>query len=1253
LKKLVWLSLLISSIIFAQEKKYQSLLWEISGNGLQKNSYLYGSMHVSEKISYHLSDAFFNHLLEADFVANESEPSEWSELIEMFNFDYNYQKTKLYSRFYLKPFEKQKTSQLVASRNFTMNDLLFRTNEFRKDFQEETYLDMFIYQTGRKYGKKTVGLEDAKESMALIMNIDYSNATPDDENNQKLVRMLRNKSIEEALMDYYREKDLDMMDSLLTLSSPEPYLEAILYKRNRIMTRSFDSIAKHGSIFATVGAAHLPGQKGMIELLRMKGYVVKPVFDSYTEVGKQAKKQIEEFFIRPKFKSHTTQDNFVELPLNDMVLFDKNDLNSPDLANGGYINIKRRPIHNFLRKEKDYYTHLTLDSLFYENIPGNILEKKFYTEKNYVYYDIKNRTKTANAQRYRFYITPLEIIAVNIVGNGNYVRMYESEVFDKIKLKPYTDNWETLTPNKGGFSVFVPSYHIIYGNRSDAKIPELTEIYAYEKNKNAYYFLLERSIDIEIDLQDTEYELKRIQREFYTQYDAKDIEEKPEQALNEYVSGAIIYDQPVFLKTTVSGSKYYLLGTVNADKEDASKFFDSFRLIPDIAPKDFAVYHDSILSFSLEIPKNQNEFYFLSNQKKRPINRKSEKTNIFTSESQNYSFTSPSGHSVDFHAYKYHPYIGEKSIDSILTGFKKWFQNGKNINEAINETDEQDELNVAEDLEEIYEELELATGFSEYGKKQTSESLWAKELGFDSNEKKRYIVLDEKTTKDPKNNYCSYEALISKQNSNQAIKYKVVFQDGYSYRLRTLVPKNYSDDNVFIEKVYNSFKAEEGDYEGSVFDDKLSLFIENAQDENDTIRFSAFKSAHYLTVQKEDLSTLQQFINSFDFSSDEIEALEKLYEKTGQIKDASIVDFLEINYKKENNSPQIQLAILRALAAQKTKEAYKRIAKLLAYDLPLSDSRYEIHNLFEVFKRDSENSTALFPDIFQFYSIKEYHDPIISLSSHLVGNNLMQGKKLKEYKKTILVNAKLEQKRVAGWKSKQKQTNIYEDYGYDNTDEAIADLKSYIKLIYPFRKEKEFSSLLSKIKALDIDKLHLELAEQELSKTGNIDKEIEQKLLKNQEVCFPFIQVVLDNKPDYVLPKYVDNHDVSTSSLFYLYNLQSNAKLELKEMKTIEHNRKKITYFFYKLLPSKNNNLYYSDYQEKIVSIAFVQTKSGNLNYKAFYSSKPKNIFDDDELPEKYNEIIDESLNSHYRRASFGKESEQDLYDYMNFYGGY
>ena len=50
---------------------------------------------------------------------------------------------------------------------------------------------------------------------------------------------------------------------------------------------------------------------------------------------------------------------------------------------------------------RDYpvsYTHL--DSLFFENIAGTIIEKKFFETENYKGYDIKNKTKSGNAQRY-------------------------------------------------------------------------------------------------------------------------------------------------------------------------------------------------------------------------------------------------------------------------------------------------------------------------------------------------------------------------------------------------------------------------------------------------------------------------------------------------------------------------------------------------------------------------------------------------------------------------------------------------------------------------------------------------------------------------------------------------------------------------------------------------------------------------------------------------------------------------------------
>ena len=65
--------LLLPLFSFAQiNKDYQGLLWKISGNGLEEPSYLYGTMHVSNRVAFHLSETFFDALDNADIIALET-----------------------------------------------------------------------------------------------------------------------------------------------------------------------------------------------------------------------------------------------------------------------------------------------------------------------------------------------------------------------------------------------------------------------------------------------------------------------------------------------------------------------------------------------------------------------------------------------------------------------------------------------------------------------------------------------------------------------------------------------------------------------------------------------------------------------------------------------------------------------------------------------------------------------------------------------------------------------------------------------------------------------------------------------------------------------------------------------------------------------------------------------------------------------------------------------------------------------------
>jgi len=84
-----------------------------------------------------------------------------------------------------------------------------------------------------------------------------------------------------AIVSAWKTGDTATMGSVLSegiSKSPElaGIYEKVLYKRNRSMTLSIEDYLKSGdTYFIVVGAAHLVGKKGIIELLKRKGYSVE------------------------------------------------------------------------------------------------------------------------------------------------------------------------------------------------------------------------------------------------------------------------------------------------------------------------------------------------------------------------------------------------------------------------------------------------------------------------------------------------------------------------------------------------------------------------------------------------------------------------------------------------------------------------------------------------------------------------------------------------------------------------------------------------------------------------------------------------------------------------------------------------------------------------------------------------------------------------------------------------------------------
>src|SRR5690349_24386730 len=89
--------LLISLVSFSQKtkvpvppKNYPSLLWEITGKGLNKPSYLFGTMHVSSKMVFHLSDSFYLGIKSADVVALETDMGAWQDDFSRYDLEGGY-----------------------------------------------------------------------------------------------------------------------------------------------------------------------------------------------------------------------------------------------------------------------------------------------------------------------------------------------------------------------------------------------------------------------------------------------------------------------------------------------------------------------------------------------------------------------------------------------------------------------------------------------------------------------------------------------------------------------------------------------------------------------------------------------------------------------------------------------------------------------------------------------------------------------------------------------------------------------------------------------------------------------------------------------------------------------------------------------------------------------------------------------------------------------------------------------------------
>ncbi len=268
--------------------QYNSLLWKISGNGLQQPSYLYGTMHTSDSRVFSLSDNAMPFLTSSKAYAMELDPKEAMNmsLISKLVMGGNYSLKKMipevaYS--FLDSVIKNKMGIGIKMFDnvapiFTMTLFEAATMELAEDKSpgKGEVLDMYFYKQAKKKKKKLVGIETVSEQIDALNVLNYNEQA---DLLVKEIELIQRDTAEGTdVLNFYLDQNLDSLAANSTdVQIPPKFYKALVIDRNIRMAERIALFVNEQPTFIAVGALHLPGEVGVIDLLRKRGFTVEPI----------------------------------------------------------------------------------------------------------------------------------------------------------------------------------------------------------------------------------------------------------------------------------------------------------------------------------------------------------------------------------------------------------------------------------------------------------------------------------------------------------------------------------------------------------------------------------------------------------------------------------------------------------------------------------------------------------------------------------------------------------------------------------------------------------------------------------------------------------------------------------------------------------------------------------------------------------------------------------------------------------------
>jgi uncharacterized protein YbaP (TraB family) len=278
--------ILVLILVVLKSHSQHSLIWEISGNGLTKTSYLMGTLKFIGEKEYYLQPNAIALLKQSSIFTIEDQvdhhaqhemntathfPKGQSLATIMTAGDYNKLKDLFEKEFNVdgKTFEKSYAQIKPLPLSMVMTRLSLG--------EKVKYYDIELLKIAKDNNLETYSLEPIeREAQAL-------NSFSLDEQVKALKHTIDNFGTQKAefqkLMTDYRAGNLDEIFefTLHPIAKSPAFVEEFYYKRNEEWLPKIEKMIKENQAFISLGVGHLEGERGVLKLLESRGYKLTPV----------------------------------------------------------------------------------------------------------------------------------------------------------------------------------------------------------------------------------------------------------------------------------------------------------------------------------------------------------------------------------------------------------------------------------------------------------------------------------------------------------------------------------------------------------------------------------------------------------------------------------------------------------------------------------------------------------------------------------------------------------------------------------------------------------------------------------------------------------------------------------------------------------------------------------------------------------------------------------------------------------------